>query len=105
VFSPTSDYTENKIRTTALVGVFTNKSLYRKQKSAPPPLLVFSPTSVYNSARNVLAVNQCCLFNQSWASDHAEKITWWFVKTQTTKKNPSLLLRSESLHNFIASGK
>jgi hypothetical protein len=39
-------------------------------------LLVFSPTSVYNIARNVLAVNQSCLFNQSWASDHAEKITW-----------------------------
>jgi hypothetical protein len=66
VFSPTSVYPENKIRTTALVGVFTNKRLYNKQnphhrpcwcfhqqesmqktKSAPPPLLVFSPTSVY----------------------------------------------------------
>jgi hypothetical protein len=66
VFSPTSVYTENKIRTTALVGVFTNKRQCKKQnphhrpcwcfhqqesiqktKSAPPPLLVFSPTSVY----------------------------------------------------------
>jgi hypothetical protein len=47
VFSPTSVYTENKIRTTALVGVFTNKRLCKKQLSRAPPLLVFSPTSVY----------------------------------------------------------
>jgi hypothetical protein len=35
------------IRSTALVGVFTNKTLYRKQISAAPPLLVLSPTRLY----------------------------------------------------------
>jgi len=47
VLSPTRVYTENKIRTTALVGVFTNKRLCKKQLSRTPPLLVFSPTRVY----------------------------------------------------------
>jgi hypothetical protein len=41
VFSPTSVYTENKIRTTALVGVFTNKSLYRKQNPHQCPCWCF----------------------------------------------------------------
>jgi hypothetical protein len=66
VFSPTRVYAETNIRSTALVGVFTNKSLCRnkhpqhrpcwcfhqqesmqKQTSLAPPLLVFSPTRVY----------------------------------------------------------
>ena len=49
----------------ALVGVIANKTLYRKQISAAPPLLVFSPTRVY-------AVNKL--------------IRVFCVKTQTTGK-------------------
>jgi hypothetical protein len=58
-----------------------------QQLSRAPPLLAFSPTSVYDLARNVLAVKQCCLFNQSLASDDAEKRGWWFVMLQTTGQN------------------
>jgi len=37
VFSPTRVYTENKIRTTALVGVFTNKIILEIEEYVHPP--------------------------------------------------------------------
>jgi uncharacterized protein YneF (UPF0154 family) len=82
-FSPTSVFAENKyllhrpcwcfhqqaslqktnIFSTALVGVFTNKRLCRKQISSAPPLLMFSPTSVFAENKYLLH-RPCWCFHQ-----------------------------------------
>jgi hypothetical protein len=57
-----------------------------KQISVAMPLLAFSPIRVYDIARNVLALKQRCYYCSTMASDDAEKIGWWFVRTKTTDK-------------------
>jgi uncharacterized protein YneF (UPF0154 family) len=105
VFSPTSVFAENKyhqhnpcwcfhqqaslqktnIFCTALVGVFTNKRLCRKQISSAPPLLVFSPTSVF-AENKYLQHRPCWRFNQQASLQKTNIISTALVGVFTNKR-------------------